>query len=283
MGFFDWMQKIDRRWLYLLVFMSVAIPVVKPMGLPISIGKETEGFFAAIDALNPGDVMILTPEYGAAQVPEVGSMTTSAFRQAMNKGVRVLIFGVWPDGQGPTIAQGACEAISDELGKTYGVDWVNLGYKPGLDVTLKKMVDDVWEAAVGVDIKGNALESLPMMQDVRKAADCKLVANINIHGFGLEKTMAFIGIPTGMTVIGGNGAAGITEVIPYFRSGQLQGLLMGMRGAAEYEILVQKPGRAVVGMDAQSAAHVTIIIFVILANIGYLLEKRTKAAKAAGR
>jgi hypothetical protein len=268
------MQKIDRRWLYLLLFLAVAIPVIRPMGLPISIVKETQGFFDAIEALQPGDVMMLTPEYGAGQVPEVGTMTTSAFRHAMRKGVRVLMFGVWPDGQGPTIAQGACEEISQELGKTYGVDWVNLGYKPGLDVTLKKMVEDIWDAAVGVDIRGNSLADLPMMQDVRKASDCKLVANINIHGFGLEKYMAFIGIPSGITVIGGNGSAGITEVIPFYASGQLKGLLMGMRGAAEYELLIGKPDRAVVGMDAQSAAHVIIIVFVVLANLGYLAQKR---------
>ncbi len=281
MSFFDSMQQIDRRWLYLLIFLAVAIPVIRPIGLPITICKETEGFYDQIEALQPGDVMILTPEYGAGQVPEVGTMTTSAFRQAMRKGVRVLMFGVWPDGQGPTIAQDACQAISDEMGKTYGVDWVNLGYKPGLDVTLKKMVEDIWDAAVGVDIKGNALADLPMMQDVHKAADCKLVANINIHGFGLEKYMAFIGIPTGMPVIGGNGSAGVTEVIPFFASGQLKGLLMGMRGAAEYELMIDKPGRAVVGMDAQSAAHLVIIAFVIFANVGYLVQKRRTPQRAA--
>lgn len=280
MSFWDRMQKIDRRWLYLLLFLAVAVPVIRPMGLPISIVKETQGFYDAIEALNPGDVMILAPEYGAGQVPEVGTMTTSVFRHAMRKGVRVLMWGVWPDGQGPTIAQGACEAISKEMGKTYGVDWVNLGYKPGLDVTLKKMVEDIWDAAVGVDINGNSLADLPMMQDVRTAGDCKLVCNINIHGFGLEKYMAFIGIPTGMTVIGGNGSAGITEVIPYFASGQLKGLLMGMRGAAEYELLVGHPDRAVVGMDAQSTAHIIIILFVVLANIGYFVQKRNGTGQA---
>ena len=52
-----------------------------------------------------------------------------------------------------------------------------------------------------------------------------------------------------------------------------------MKGAAEYEQLIGKPGTASVGMDAQSLTHLLIVIFVIVGNIQYFLSKR-KGGKA---
>ena len=43
----------------------------------------------------------------------------------------------------------------------------------------------------------------------------------------------------------------------------------GMKGAAEYELLVNAPGAAVQGMDAQSLGHIVILVFIILGNLGY--------------
>lgn len=62
----------------------------------------------------------------------------------------------------------------------------------------------------------------------------------------------------------------------YIRSGQLKGFLGGLRGAAEYELLVGAPGKGCAGMDAQSLGHVTIIVFLILGNIGYFAAKKQR-------
>jgi hypothetical protein len=69
----------------------------------------------------------------------------------------------------------------------------------------------------------------------------------------------------------------VPEAMPLVQSGQLLGLVAGMKGAAEYEVLVQKPGSATAGMDAQSFSHGLIIIFMILGNIGYFLTRNKKA------
>jgi hypothetical protein len=47
-----------------------------------------------------------------------------------------------------------------------------------------------------------------------------------------------------------------------------------MKGSAEYEKLVNKPGLATIGMDSQSIAHMLIIGFIILGNLLYWREKR---------
>lgn len=62
-----------------------------------------------------------------------------------------------------------------------------------------------------------------------------------------------------------NWRVGLTSVdapvmMPYFVSEQFKGLLSGLRGAAEYELLIGPPGLAIMGMDAQSVSHILVIL-----------------------
>jgi hypothetical protein len=65
------------------------------------------------------------------------------------------------------------------------------------------------------------------------------------------------------------------------RSGQINGLIGGLRGAAEYEILIGQKGKAVAGMDAQSATHIAIIVLVIMCNLFYF-SSRNRARRQGG-
>ncbi|RLG68557.1 MAG: hypothetical protein DRO11_08925 [Methanobacteriota archaeon] len=75
---------------------------------------------------------------------------------------------------------------------------------------------------------------------------------------------------------GGVTAVSGPEMYPYIQSGQLVGLLSGMKGAAEYEQLVGKPGLGLSGMVAQSYVHVMVVVFILFANVVFFLEKRGK-------
>ena len=64
------------------------------------------------------------------------------------------------------------------------------------------------------------------------------------------------------------------EYFPYVQSGQLSGLLGGLAGAAEYEEMIDRPGWGVTGMAAQSLAHVTIVLLIVLGNFVYFWNRR---------
>jgi hypothetical protein len=55
------------------------------------------------------------------------------------------------------------------------------------------------------------------------------------------------------------------------------GLLAGMKGAGEYEQLLEKPGLGLAGMAAQSSVHVAVIVFILLANVFYFMERRKRS------
>jgi len=60
---------------------------------------------------------------------------------------------------------------------------------------------------------------------------------------------------------------------PYYRSGQLKGLLSGLVGAAEYERLNQHPGVALSRMLPQAAGHLVIALLILFGNFAYLVER----------
>jgi len=49
-----------------------------------------------------------------------------------------------------------------------------------------------------------------------------------------------------------------------------------MRGAAEYEVLIDTPDQGSRGMDSQSVIHLIIIILIAVGNAAYFISRRGK-------
>ena len=71
-------------------------------------------------------------------------------------------------------------------------------------------------------------------------------------------------------------AVSAADIYPYIQSGQFIGMLGGLKGAAEYETLLDEKRMATMGMEAQNWAHIIIILFIIIGNIGYVIIGRKK-------
>jgi hypothetical protein len=63
-------------------------------------------------------------------------------------------------------------------------------------------------------------------------------------------------------------------IYPLLQTGQINGLIGGLRGAAEYETLLERKGKATSGMDAQSATHFMIILLILACNLFYFVTRR---------
>ena len=103
--------KIDRRIIFLLIGLSVLIPLVKPewVKLPIKIDKNTKIVFDSISALDEGDKVLLSFEYGASTKPEVHPMAVALLKHLFSKDIKVYIVSLWPEG--PIMAKLAMDEI----------------------------------------------------------------------------------------------------------------------------------------------------------------------------
>lgn len=60
---------IDRRIIYLLVFLVVALPMIFRMIMPIRVSNEVKMAFSEIDNLKPGSIVMISIDYDAASEP----------------------------------------------------------------------------------------------------------------------------------------------------------------------------------------------------------------------
>lgn len=273
MTFWDKVEKLDRRWIYSLVALAVIIPFFIPMRFPVSVSPEARSFYEAVDALPDSSNVMLVFDYYPSTMAETEPMAIAAARHLFRKDCRVITLTNIPYGA-PSMAESVTRRIAAEYGKEYGIDFVNLGYKYGYVSVLKGMGLSI-ESIFPTDNSGTPLSELPMMDSIinyEQIAFIFEVADNATADYWISIVNAGYGVPMGI----GATAVMAPKYYAFIGSGQIVGLLGGMKGAAEYEILVGHPDAAFRGMDVQSLVHFLIIGFVILGNVGYFASRRQR-------
>jgi hypothetical protein len=200
-------------------------------------------------------------------------MAIAGARHLFKKHCKIITLSNIPYG-GPSMANNVTRMVAEEFGKVYGVDYVNLGYKYGYVTVLKGMGVSI-ESIFPTDDRGTPLSELPLMKSVKNYEQVKFVFEIADNAtadFWISIVNAGYGVPMGV----GCTAVMAPKFYAFYGAGQIVGLLGGMKGAAEYEILLDRKDQAFRGMDIQSLVHFLIIGLVILGNIGYLITKKGK-------
>ena len=264
-----WLETLDRRWLFLIVGLLTLGPLIRPIGLPIAPTKPARDFYAAIDALPDGSIVLMSCDYDPGSKPEVVPMTKTALRHLFEKHCRVVITCLWPGGS--SIVDQTLESVVAEFAArgeapVYGRDYVDLGYKAGNEAVMVLMGKGVANA-FPQDQRANITATLPLMHEVRDYSSFAMLVNISSGYPGTKEWVQQVNSRFHLPMVSGCTAVSAPEYYPYLQSGQLRGLLGGMAGAAEYETLRGEKGSATKGMDAQSLAHVFVAICILLGNV----------------
>ena len=268
--------KVDRRVIFLILAVVVLIPLLKPLGLPVRPTETTRKAFEAVDKLPPGSRLLLSFEYGPSTMPEIHPMAIALLRHAFSKHLKVYITCLWPDGQ--FMAVNAINRVAPEFHAVYGEDYVILGYRPGNEAVIKGLTSDL-RTVYTVDYHNVVVDKIPMMEGVHNLKDFQLVFSLSAGYPGTVEWIQYGCDPTGVPLSTGVTSIQVNEILPFENSGQLQGLIAGMPGAAEYEALIKTKGLGTAGMDAQSIAHLVIVLFIIFGNITYYIERRRAQKK----
>lgn len=258
-----------------MVAIAVIFPLIVPADFPVRITPEATQLYDAVEALPDSSVVLLTFDYYPSSTAETEPMSTAALHHLFRKHCKVLTMTTIPLG-GPSMAERVTRLMAAKYGKQYGIDFVNLGYKANYVAVLKGMGTSI-EAIYPTDNSGTPLAQLPMMQNIRNYKDIAFifaVADNAIVEYWISIVNAQYGIPVGAGVT----AVSAPKYYSFVSSGQMTGLLGGMKGAAEYEQLVSKPAIAMRGMGIQSLVHLLIIGLVVAGNLGYFLGRK-KGAK----
>lgn len=278
MAFYDRMMSIDRRIIFLAVGLAVAIPLMRPLGFPVQVSEETRNFHREMEGLKEGDIILLTFDYEGDVMAELNPMTIAVLKHVFPRNIKVVALTTYAGGTG--IAERLLGEAAEAYGKTYGIDYVFLGYNPDWSGTILRLGES-FKGTYPTDQYGKSTDEIPIMQQVETYDDIALLCSI--AGSALSEYWAiWAGGRYGVKVISGNTAIQAILIYPYYKAGQIPGFLGGLKGAAEYEKLVDVPGLGIRGMDAQSVAHALMIVFIVIGNVGYFLARRARKADQKG-
>ncbi len=267
---------IDSRAIYALLIVALLVPLMRPIGLPISVSKHTQRSFGVLDTLQSGDIIIMDVGYSVSGAADVEPQTIAILKHLFDKGVKMIFTG--NQTEGPMVTE-RLVAPYEAAGKKYGVDFVNLGYLAGGENAIAAYCGDL-KKSYPVDFRKNSTADLPLLQNVNGAADVKMFVFFTTQNSDMYvRQVTQYKIP----IVGGLINTISPQAEPYVNAGQLAGILVGLRGGAEYEMLMKSPGQGVASMDAQSMGHLLIILFIALANISYLAGRKVTAKKGGAQ
>lgn len=264
----------DRRIVYVLLLLVMAIPLIKPLGLPIPVSAETRQAYDYIAGLSEDSRVLVAFSYGPSVAAELTPQANIVLNHLAKKGIRT--YGLSESVEGDQLAANIVADAFAANGRVRGDDYLYFGYMAGGEAGLAAFSDSI-SSVFATDSTNTPLSQLPMMTDVNQLADFDLV--IAFNGSGVAAWVRQAHTKNGVPLIFGVMGVMASGTVPYLQSGQAVGMLTGAKGAAEYEAVMELPGPAMASMDAQSMSQLLIIAFIVLGNIGYFLGKKSTAVQ----
>ena len=323
------MLNIDRRWIFLGIGIVSIVPFLIGFGMPVTTTTEVESIFNFVNELGPDNAIFIGFDFAPGTQAENLPMGIAVLRHAFHNHIPVFMTAIVPLGQGMAIdalnyttnteLPGNYQKVlfedwasyrdagitdRDELVAAWegdghvlpegaagwvfeGRDYALLGYLPLFHLVILGMTNSI-ETQFPVDYHGNPIGEMPMLMEHKSLRDVDLVetnAGSGVCTYWITYAREKIGLPVAFGVTG----VMATDYFPYIQSHQIIGQMGGLRGAAEYEVLLKENGitrttdKAFTGMDVQSAAHIFIILLILLGNIAYFAGGFYKKTKLKGR
>jgi len=129
--------QIDRRYIFLLIGISGAIPIIMSFSLPTFVTPEVRGVYNAIDALPEGAMVLVSFDYEPSAMPEMDPMAKAILRHIFGRGLKVVGVTLIPYGTG--IGEELFVAMERAFNLKQGVDYDFPGYKPGYQAAASGM------------------------------------------------------------------------------------------------------------------------------------------------
>jgi hypothetical protein len=280
----DRLLAIDRRWIFLFVAVSLTIPFFLGLQCKSYVSPEVKTLFAALEELTPNSKVIVSFDYDPASSPELDPMADAFLKYAFHHRFKLICIGLWAPAP-PQITRCLERVLADpeiaKLNLQYGVDYVNLGFQSGNEFAIQGMGASIHNVFPN-DTRGTPTGEIPIMKDVTDFSNVDFVFNLSA-GYPGTVEWVQVGVDRYRVKLGaGNTAVQAPLVYPYLGSGQLKGLLGGMKGGAEFEGLTGFAGKASKFMVSQTFAHLVVILFIVVGNIAYFSTRRRGSGAQSG-
>ncbi|MCD6384581.1 hypothetical protein J7M23_02280 [Candidatus Sumerlaeota bacterium] len=283
---YDKMLSIDRRIVYLIIALAIAVPTIHPLNLPVTVTPDVRGVFDEIEKLEPGTPILISVDYEPSTTPEMDPMSKAVILHCLLRGLKVIgiSYLIYGSGIGEDLFNEVEKIYEEATGKklVYGRDYCYLGYKPG-DYAMIIGLGEDFKGTCKQDNYGKSVYELEILKPIKTLRDFPLMIDLHDDSY-INYWIIYGNERTGIKIGSCCTAVMATGMYPFWRAGQITGIVGGLKGGSEYEKLVNekynlkrrlKQARA--GMDAQSVIHIVIILFMLLGNFAFIMK--TKQSK----
>jgi len=263
-------------WLYFgLIILAMGYITLYPLGFPIPISDQTRNVYALVEELQPGDIMFVDMGYESGTIAFMEPGMVAIFRHAMTNGAKIVIVSTGVES--PMLVGRLMDKVKPEsFGYVYGTDWVHLGYIAGGEPSYASMLGDL-NGLVTEDYQGTPTSQLPLMAELGAPTADKidLVGIWTAGGDVVEGWIRQAAVKYDLTFFTEVNEMMVPTILPYYPI-NVDGIINGGIGAAEYENLSGFAGEAIKLSDMMTMGGLVVLVFLILGNIGYLMTKGGK-------
>lgn len=284
-------RRFDRRWIYLAIGVMTVAFLLIPFPLPGGGSEQTRRMFELLDSLKEGDTVLLAVDYDPPAGAEIYPAHVAVVYHLFRKKVKMISVSLWP--AGPNLADQAFQEAIRILEKEgfplpkYGVDYCNLGYKPGREIAIVNMGSSL-PKTFPKDVREYSTsdyENLPIMKGIQNFDQIALVVSFAAGNPGTREWIAQARDRFNVQIVAAVTAVMAPDLYAFFPR-QIGGFAGGLAGAYEYRYLVYEkyfkgrenppfPGEALNrSMAVQSIVHFFIIFLVVVGNLVYFFTKR---------
>ena len=132
---------MDRRWVFLGMAIAILLPMLFPVPMDFGIDERVQSLYDELEAIPPGSTVLLSADFGPSSRPEMEPFYRANLDHMFRKDVKLVMVTLWE--YAPPLVLPIMEEVAARYDKKEGVDWVFLGYKPGKELAIKAIGEDI--------------------------------------------------------------------------------------------------------------------------------------------
>lgn len=284
------LQSLPKTALYAVLFILTTLPLFFPVHIPNKEAQASVSFYDIIKNASPDKPVLISSDWTNSTRGESAGEFKALMRILMRKNIKFVVFSMG-DPQAPRAADNVILQINEER-KLKGerpyvqwTDWVRAGYFPGAEAISNAMENNFRTAfqdkkAKNLDGVPTPIFESPVLKNVSKLSDFTsliIVTGSKTSNIAIERVKS---TPITLMVTGVMGP----EMQVYYDSGQVKGLVSGLKGLYDVENKMQADFPGEVNLDNGAKyyptlhiALVLLIMAVIVGNVGMYLSRKRAA------
>ncbi|MFO7918154.1 MAG: zinc ribbon domain-containing protein [Anaerolineae bacterium] len=268
------LSRLGRVLLHLMVLLAALAPFftggqTAHWVLP---RRDIGGLVDMTSTLSVHTPVLVSFDYSPSYAGELDPLALALVRQLASRSVPIVAMSTKPEGIG--VAEKICATVAGEMEDyRYGEDYAILGYLSGQEAGLRTLKKGVGYAFKKDHVQHRALSELPVTSGIDSVADMEHVIVLSDENNIVRRWIEQV--RRGDIVLLHALVSTRIEplLVPYEQAGQLETLIGGAYGAAEYEKASGMEGMAARTVDADIFLFLVMLLIAVITNVVYVSKE----------